>query len=144
MKKPVIGINCDVEKNPGKGTRSYLEQEYLTAVGSMDAELVEPFYANDPDFRVYFDGQSATRDELLSLIDGLGSALDSFEGKWGDIEVTPLNIEVALAAARFTRTLVDKTGVSVNDWGTVTWVWIFRDELWQLIHGHAVHYPEES
>ena len=116
--------------------------DYVAAVEALDPERVAALYADDPDFLVYSDGQRFTRDSLLAVVSGMGSALRSVEATWDTIEVTPLRRDFALAAAPFRRTLTDTAGAVVHDWGTVTWVWMRRAGVWRLIHGHGVHYPD--
>lgn len=118
--------------------------DYVAAVQSMDPQRVSSLYADDPDFLVYSDGQRFTRAGLLALVGDMGSVLRSLEATWDTIEVTPVGRDAALAAARFRRTLTDTAGVAAHDWGTVTWVWARRAGQWRLIHGHGVHYPENS
>lgn len=116
--------------------------DYLTAMNNLDSDLISSFYIDRPEFRVFTDGQSLNRDELIALVKDLKSTLQRFEGEWNYIDVTPLGESVALAAARFTRKLTDIDGNTVRDWGTVTWVWTHDGSEWRLIHGQAVHYPE--
>ncbi len=134
----------DVERAALTDTIVAHMHEYLTVLATLDPQRVAPLYADDPDFRAYGDGQSLTRDGLLAAIGDLGEILRSFEAAWDTIEVTPLGRDAALAAARFRRTLTDTAGGAVRDWGTVTWVWVRREGEWQIIHGHAVHYPDST
>lgn len=138
------GDLTETERSALTDTIAERMQEYADALGSLDPQQMEPFYVDDPDFRVYSDGQILTRDELLGAIGSMSTSLQSVEGIWDSIEVTPLGRDAALAAARFRRIMIDTAGVVINEWGTVTWVWVYHDEEWRLIHGQAVHYPDET
>lgn len=122
-------------------TITTLMNSYADALMSLDPDAITAFYADDPAFRVYLDGQSVTRAGLVGQVSGLGSVLESLDAAWEDIHVTPLGRDAALGSSRFERTLVDAAGDTIRDWGTATWVWVRRDEGWQVIHGHGVHYP---
>jgi len=115
--------------------------EYTEAMRSLDAGRIASFYAEDPDFRMYLDGNAVNREELVALVTALCSSVKELDATWGPIEVTPLGEDAALAAGRFQRTLVDESGESTDDWGSATWVWIRRDGNWRAIHAHGVHYP---
>jgi ketosteroid isomerase-like protein len=117
---------------------------YRLAIQSLDPTNVAEIYSESPDFRVYSDGQAFDRDGLLEAVGAMGESLDRAEAEWGEIEVTPLGRTAALAAAPFTRSLTDTDGNTVTDWGTVTWVWTLEGDTWRLIHGQAVHYPDED
>ena len=114
---------------------------YTDALMSLDPEVITAFYADDPTFRIYLDGQRVTRDELVAQVNGMPSALRSLHAAWENIEVTPLGRDAALGAARFERVVVDIAGDTLRDWGAATWVWVRQEEGWRLIHGHGVHYP---
>ncbi len=118
-----------------------LMNSYAEALCSLDAGRVNSFYADDPQFRAYMDGQVLTRDALSELVSQMCSSLQGFEVVWEGIEVTPLGTNTALAASRFKRVIVDDAGTPTEDWGTVTWVWTRQGDDWQIIHGHAGHYP---
>ena len=141
---PSEGPLSDVERAALTDTIVAHMHEYLTVFETLDPQRVAPLYADDPDFRVYSDGQSFTRDGLLAAISDLGGILQSIEATWDTIEVTSLGRDAALAASRFRRTLTDTAGDAVHDWGTVTWVWVRREGEWQIIHGHAVHYLDST
>lgn len=117
---------------------------YASAINTLDPERVAPLYAENPDFRLYSDGQAFDRAGLLAFIDQSRRVLRSFEATWDTIEVTPLGRDAALAAARFHRALTDTSGVARRDWGTVTWVWVRDGGQWRLIHGQGVHYPDTT
>lgn len=136
---PVPDALSEAEQAALTNTITQRMEEYLTAVESLDPAQVAPMYLDDPAFRVWSDGRPLDRAGLLELIGGLGQALRSFEASWDTVEVTPLGRDAALAAASFRRTLIDTAGTVVNDWGSVTWVWVLRDGTWRLIHGQAVH-----
>lgn len=118
-----------------------LMNSYADALMSLDADAITAFYADEPAFRIYLDGQRVTRAELVRQVAQMPSALQSLDAAWEDIEVTPLGRHAALGASRFKRTLVDVAGDTLRDWGTATWVWVRQDDGWRLIHGHGVHYP---
>jgi ketosteroid isomerase-like protein len=114
---------------------------YADALMSLDPNAITAFYADEPTFRIYLDGQRISRAELVAQVAEMPSALRSLHAAFEDIEVTPLGRDAALGAARFERTVVDIAGDTLRDWGTATWVWVRRDEGWKVIHGHGVHYP---
>lgn len=118
-----------------------LMNSYADALMSLDPEAITAFYADDPEFRIYLDGQRVTRAELVRQVFQMPSAIRSLEAAWEDIEVTPIGRHAALGASRFERTVVDVAGDTLRDWGTATWVWVRQDDGWRLIHGHGVHYP---
>ena len=117
-----------------------LMNSYAYALGSLDPDSITAFYADDPEFRIYLDGQRVTRAELVDQVAQMPSQLRSLEAAWEDIEVTPLGRDAALGASRFQRTVVDLAGDTLRDWGTATWVWVRQSDRWRLIHGHGVHY----
>ena len=117
--------------------------EYAVALESLDTSRVAPFYVESGKFTSYFDGQRMTRKSLLEAIENLSSTLVSFKAEWDTIEVTKLGDRSALAAASFNRTYTDTAEVTINDWGAASWIWVYEDNQWRLIHGHAVHYPNE-
>lgn len=118
-----------------------LMNSYADALMSLDPDAITAFYADEPAFRIYLDGQRVTRAELVGQVSDMPSTLRSLEAALEDIEVTPLGRDAALCALRFERTVVDVAGDTLRDWGTATWVWVRRDDGWRLIHGHGVHYP---
>lgn len=138
------GPMTDSELRALNDTIVTLMNSYTDALSSLDPDSITAFYADDPAFRVYLDGQSLTRADLVEQVAGLGSALQSLEAAWEDIQVTPLGRDAALGASRFERTLVDLAGDTIRDWGTATWVWIRQDDGWRMIHGHGVHYPSDQ
>lgn len=116
---------------------------YVDAWASLDPDRLIAFYADDPDFRVYVDGQVATRDEVIEQVRQACSATRRFEARWEGVEVTPLGTDAALAASRFNRVIEDDSGNTTEDWGTATWVWKRVGDEWLIIHGHGVHFPGE-
>lgn len=118
-----------------------LMNSYADALMSLDPDSITAFYADEPAFRIYLDGQRLSREELVAQAAQMPSVLQSLEATWGDIEVTPLGRDAALGASRFERTVVNVAGDTVRDWGTATWVWVRQSDRWRLIHGHGVHYP---
>lgn len=114
---------------------------YAEAWRSLDPARLAAFYADDPAFRVYVDGQVFTREGAIELAQTACASIQRFEATWHALEVTPLGPDSALASSRFTRSIDDESGTTTEDWGTVTWVWKRVGDEWLIIHGHGVHYP---
>ncbi len=118
--------------------------DYLAAWRGLDVDRIAGFYIDSPQFRVYADGEVMDREALVSLVADLCDSLQSIDGKWEPLEITPLGDGIALAGSRFTRVLTDNEGNVMRDWGTGTWVWTLQDGEWLLIHRMPGTCPREN
>ena len=115
--------------------------DYADAWRALDPIRLADFYADDPEFRMYNDGQVLGRAELIAAVTEICASTRTFEATWEGLEVTLLGENAALAASHFTRVIVAEKDEPMTQWGSVTWVWVRRGDDWKIIHGQGVHYP---
>lgn len=117
---------------------------YLTALTRLDAEGVIKHYANDPAFLIYMDGVPVDYVTQSSNVRTLFGSLKSITLEPVTVIVTPLGRDVAIASFTFSEVLMDTAGAATPLKGAVSWVWRRNSAGWTTIHGHAVHYPDET
>jgi hypothetical protein len=93
-----------------------------------------------PEFHFYHDGRRATYDAMAAGVRKALPGVRSLEVSYGDVEVSVLNTEYALASATFRREMViSSTGATIQQQGGVSWLWRNIDGQWVIVHGHISH-----
>jgi ketosteroid isomerase-like protein len=116
---------------------------YLGAIKALDVDRAVAHYLDDPAMHVWNDGVRFDYAGWIAAARANLAPLRSVEGAWGDMTVVPLSADAAAASASFEETVTDRSGVVTQIRGAVTWVWVLRAGEWKIIHGHAVHLPQD-
>lgn len=121
----------------------HVVEAWRTAINRRDDRAVASFYANDPDFRWFEDGQltfHSAREIGDSMKAMLGaSSIISFT--LTDPEVTPVAPGVAEVSAAFTERLTDSASRTIGFAGAVTLTAVHGDSGWKFLVGHTSLIP---
>ena len=94
-----------------------------------------------PEYRMMVDGQPMSWDDVAAGARGFMPTLEVFHTVWTDLEVTPLEADLAISSFSFRDSIVDLSGVLTQSRGPTTLVWQKRGDEWRAIYGDADHYP---
>ena len=114
---------------------------YLAAVAARDADKVVGFYANDPEFMAYMDGNAVNYDGQVRAVRSAFAGLRGIALEPVEVKVTVVGPDAAIAAFPFQQTLTDTTGKEIHLRGTGSWTWKRGSGGWLIIHGDGVHLP---
>lgn len=112
-------------------------------VEALDTTRFAPIFASDNDLTWGIDGQLLLipRDSLVALYQSIYHGFRHADFTWDTVRVSVLGPEVSVLAGAGHFTVTDTAGVTRHRGVAVTYVFVRRNQKWQLLHGHASHRP---
>jgi uncharacterized protein (TIGR02246 family) len=116
---------------------------FATAATRLDVNGFAPHFSSDPALTFAADGNLLLipHDSLMSMYRTVYSGMSRMEFVWDTLQVSVLSPEIAVVSGAAHDAVTDKTGRTARQGVAVTYVFVHRNNAWQLLHGHASHRP---
>lgn len=120
---------------------------YRAAFVARDFDRAVAFYADDPQFRWFENGELryGSKAAVADALRAVGANLRSLELSYFETTVTPLAPGVAAVSTRFAEKVADTTGALHGYAGVFTATMVHADSGWRFLVGHtSIVVPEPT
>ena len=122
-------------------------EAYRATFVARDFDRTVAFYADDPQFRWYENGELryGSKAAVAEALRAVGAKLRALELSYFETTVTPLAPGVAAVSTRFAEKVTDSTGVLHGYAGVFSATMVHADSGWRFLVGHtSIVVPEPT
>jgi uncharacterized protein (TIGR02246 family) len=113
------------------------------AANALDADALDRTLASDPELTWASDGHllAIPHDSMMAMYRNFYHSLRSMAFVWDTLRVSVLGHDAAVLSGAAHFAVTDTSNQTDREAVAVTYVFVRRDQRWQLLHGHASHRP---